>query len=47
MAVKLEELVKAYIAIRNKRDANAREFNAKDSELKAELAQLDQVMLRS
>ena len=47
MAVKLEELVKAYIAIRNKRDANAREFNAKDSELKAELAQLDQVMLNS
>ena len=47
MAVKLEELVKAYIAIRNKRDANAREFNAKDSELKAELAQLDQVMLSS
>ena len=47
MAVKLEELVKAYIAIRNKRDANAREFNAKDAELKAELAQLDQVMLNS
>lgn len=47
MAVKLEELVKAYIAIRNKRDANAREFNAKDLELKAELAQLDQVMLSS
>tara|TARA_R110000824_G_scaffold42294_2_gene124760 strand:- start:1516 stop:1914 length:399 start_codon:yes stop_codon:yes gene_type:complete len=47
MSVKLEELVKAYIAIRNKRDANAREFNAKDSELKAELAQLDQVMLSS
>jgi len=47
MAVKLAELVKAYIAIRNKRDANAREFNAKDSELKAELAQLEQVMLSS
>jgi hypothetical protein len=47
MAVKLEELVKAYIAIRNKRDANAREFDAKDKELKAELAQLDQVMLNS
>ena len=47
MAVKLEELVRAYIAIRNKRDANAREFDAKDKELKAELAQLDQVMLHS
>jgi hypothetical protein len=47
MAVRLEELVKAYIAIRNKRDANAREFDAKDKELKAELAQLDQVMLNS
>ena len=47
MSVKLEELVKAYIAIRNKRDANAREFDAKDKELKAELAQLDQVMLNS
>jgi hypothetical protein len=47
MAVRLEEIVKAYIAIRNKRDANAREFDAKDKELKAELAQLDQVMLNS
>ena len=31
MSVKLEELVKAYIAIRNKRDANAREFDANDA----------------
>jgi len=47
MSVKLEELVKAYIAIRNKRDANAREFDAKDKDLKGELAQLEQVMLNS
>ena len=47
MSVKLEELVKAYIAIRNKRDTNAREFDAKDKDLKGELAQLEQVMLNS
>ena len=47
MSVKLEELVKAYIVIRNKRDANAREFDAKDKDLKGELAQLEQVMLNS
>ena len=45
--IALDEIVNAYISIRNDKDMRAREFQKKDQELKAELAQLEQVMLHS
>ena len=45
--VQLDELVNAYLKIRNKKDELAREFQAKEQELKNDLAQLEQVMLNS
>lgn len=43
----LDELVKIYLTIRTERDNIARQFEAKDAELKAEMAQLEQVMLNA
>ena len=45
--IALDEIVNAYISIRNDKDMRAREFQKKDQELKAELTQLEQVMLHS
>ena len=45
--IQLDELVGAYLRIRNEKDALARQFQAKDKELKNDLAQLEQVMLGS
>lgn len=45
--VQLDELVQTYIRIRTKKDELAREFQAKEQELKNDLAQLEQVMLGS
>tara|TARA_B110000285_G_scaffold196099_1_gene226842 strand:+ start:90 stop:533 length:444 start_codon:yes stop_codon:yes gene_type:complete len=45
--IQLDELVGAYLSIRNEKDALARQFQAKDKELKNDLAQLEQVMLSS
>jgi len=45
--IQLDELVGAYLSIRNEKDALARQFQAKDKELKNDLAQLEQVMLGS
>lgn len=45
--VRLDELVNTYLRIRNKRDELTREFQAKEQELKNDLAQLEQVMLNS
>ena len=42
---KLDEMVKAYIAIRTARENLYRQYKTKDSELGAELSQLEQVML--
>ena len=42
---KLDELVKTYLTIRLARDNLARQFELKDAELKAEMVQLEQVML--
>lgn len=43
----LDELVKIYLTIRTERDNIARQFEAKDADLKAEMAQLEQVMLNA
>jgi hypothetical protein len=45
--IQLDELVGAYLSIRNEKDTLARQFQAKDKELKNDLAQLEQVMLGS
>jgi len=45
--ISLEEVVKAYLTIRNRKNSLAQEYQAKDRELKAELDQLEQVMLGS
>ena len=45
--IQSDELVGAYLSIRNEKDALARQFQAKDKELKNDLAQLEQVMLGS
>lgn len=42
---KLDEMVKAYINIRTARENLYRQYKTKDSELGAELSQLEQVML--
>lgn len=42
---KLDEMVKAYIAIRTARENLYRQYKTKDGELDAELTQLEQVML--
>ena len=43
--IKLEELVKTYLTIRNERDTLTRQHEAKDAELNAEMQQLEQVMM--
>ena len=45
--IPLDEVVSTYITIRNEKDRRAREFQKKDQELKADLEQLEQVMLNS
>ena len=45
--IKLDELVQTYLTIRNERDSLARQFQLKDQELRADLQQLEQVMLNS
>jgi hypothetical protein len=45
--IQLDELVNAYLKIRNKKDALFQEFQKQDRELKADLAQIEQVMLSS
>jgi len=45
--VQLDELVATYLKIRGEKDRLARELQAKEQELKNELAQLEQVMLSS
>ena len=45
--IQLDELVKTYLTIRSERDNLARQFEQKDKELKADLAQLEAVMLDS
>lgn len=47
VAINMDEMVKTYLTIRNERDNLARQYQLKDNELKAELAQLEQVMLES
>ena len=42
---KLDEMVKAYIAIRSARENLYRQYKTKDNELGGELSQLEQVML--
>ena len=42
---KLDEMVKAYIAIRTARENLYRQYKTKDNELGGELSQLEQVML--
>ena len=42
---KLDEMVKAYIAIRTARENSYRQYKTKDNELGGELSQLEQVML--
>lgn len=43
--IKLEELVKTYLTIRNERDNLTRQYEAKDAELIAEMQQIEQVLL--
>jgi hypothetical protein len=45
--VKLDNIVKTYLAIRDERDKLAREHEAKDKELANDLAELEQVLLNS
>ncbi len=42
---KIDEIVNAYLTIRTQRENIAREFELQDAELKAEQAQLEQVLL--
>jgi hypothetical protein len=44
-APQLDKLVDTYLTIRTERDNLARQFEAKDAELKEEMAQIEQVML--
>jgi len=44
-STKLDEIVKTYLAIRDKRASLTREFEAKDRELADDLASLEQVLL--
>jgi len=44
-STKLDEIVKTYLAIRDKRASLSREFEAKDRELADDLASLEQVLL--
>jgi hypothetical protein len=43
--IKLDEIVQTYLTIRSQRENIAREFELQDAELKAEQAQLEQVLL--
>ena len=43
--INLEQLVNTYLTIRNERDMLAKQFDAKDRELKEDLAKLESVML--
>lgn len=43
--IKLDEIVQTYLTIRGQRENIAREFELQDAELKAEQAQLEQVLL--
>ena len=45
--IQLDELVNTYLKIRNQKDALYQEFQKTDRELKADLAQIEQVMLSS
>lgn len=45
--MKLDNVVKTYLAIRDERDKLAREHEAKDKELANDLAELEQVLLNS
>lgn len=45
--VKLDSVVKTYLAIRDERDRLSREHDAKDKELANDLAELEQVLLNS
>lgn len=45
--MKLDSIVKTYLAVRDKRDQLAREHEAKDRELANDLAELEQVLLQS
>jgi hypothetical protein len=42
---KLDEMVKAYIAIRTARENLYRQYKTKDNEFSSELTQLEQVMI--
>jgi len=44
--IKLDEIVQTYLTIRGQRENIAREFELQDAELKAEQAQLEQVLLQ-
>ena len=43
--INVEELVDVYLKIRNERDRILREYEAKDSELKADMAEIESLML--
>lgn len=43
--IKLDEIVQTYLTIRGQRENIARQFELQDAELKAEQAQLEQVLL--
>ena len=45
MTVNTEDLVEAYLEIRSARDTLLKEFEIKDTELKSELTELEQMML--
>ena len=45
--IPLDDVVSTYLTIRNEKDRLSREFQKKEQELKAELEQLEQVMLQS
>ena len=45
--IQLDELVNTYLKIRNQKDALYQEFQKTDRELKADLVQIEQVMLSS
>ena len=45
--MKLDSVVKTYLAIRDERDRLSREHDAKDKELANDLAELEQVLLNS
>jgi hypothetical protein len=45
MSINTEEIVNAYIAVRDKRQAILKEYEEKDAELKADLDKLEQLLL--